>query len=293
MYKKLYKTKVESKVVENFVIDRDYEDLYISYDVYTKSLKNIVNFLNNLGLEWWPVEGTLIGMLRMGNVFGNLGKKLVISDSDIDLFIRFDKDQDWIKFKKDVNNFLVKQKNFIKCVNSNSELVTFNNKSNKLSCHTGKYITDSCKISDGDIHIDFHRYIVNEKENLVYMNEMCKDGISCNEKYPFQKWNGYVNYKGFIVDENKNFLKTKFLDIDINCPYKYIELLSNWNNNEYGNGSDIHLPRGNCIYDKQLEEITNNNTFTEKELKMICEKSKFLHNNGYASFFSKWNFNCS
>ncbi len=292
MYKKIFKISV----VENFKINDEYgyENEFIkSYKDYIRIFRKINNYLNQKNIEWWPVEGTLIGLLRMGNVFGNIGKKVVISDSDIDIFVRCDTEEEWEKFKKDVNNYLLKDTLFTECKNGIDKLVIFNKKNNKYVCKTERYISQDCDICDDDIHIDFHRYIVDESNNLVYMNEMCKDGKSCNNKYPFQKWNGYVNYKGFIVDSNKNFLKTKFLDMDLNCPYKYIELLSNWNDNEYGNGSDIHIPRGNCIYDKEIKEISNNNNFTKSELKMICEKSKFLHNNGYSSFFSKWNGDCN
>ena len=83
------------------------------------------------------------------------------------------------------------------------------------------------------------------------MNQICNEDISkCSNKYPFQHWGGSVDYKGFIVDENGKFIKTKFLDMDLNCPYKYMEIISNWNENEYGNGSDIHLPRSNCEINK-------------------------------------------
>ena len=292
MYKKIFKDILKEKF-SNFYEEEE-EELHNSYKDYINIFTVINNYLNNKNFEWWPVEGTLIGLLRMGNVFGNLGKKIVISDSDIDIFIRFDKDEDWEEFKKDVNYYLQNQnqKYFTGCQNGIDNLVIFNKKNNKFVCNTDAYLPENCDICQNDIHIDFHRYIVDEKENKVYMNEMCKDGKSCNNKYPFQKWNGYVNYKGFIVDNNNKFLKTKLLDMNINCPYKYIELLSDWNNNEYGNGSDIHLPRRNCIYDKTKKLIHNDNNFTKSELKMLCEQSKFLHNNGYASFFDKWGLKC-
>ena len=287
MYRKIFK----QDIVENYD-DGHSEELQQSYTDYIQAFRNIHHFLNDIGVEWWPVEGTLIGLLRLGNVFGNIGQKIVISDSDIDIFVRFDKDEDWDAFKTNVNHFLVKEKSFTECKHGIDNLVKFDGKNNKYKCHTDKYVPGDCDICDDDIHIDFHRYIVNESENMVYMHDMCKDGTSCLEKYPFQKWNGYVRYKGFIVDENKKFLKTKCLDMDINCPYKFLELLSDWNDNEYGDGSDIHIPRGNCIYDKNTKEIHNDNTFSNKELKMMCEYGKYLHDQGYASFFSKWGGKC-
>ena len=53
----------------------------------------VVNELEALKLEFWPVGGTMIGALRYGRIAGNLtnGKKDVIDD-DLEFIVALDRE---------------------------------------------------------------------------------------------------------------------------------------------------------------------------------------------------------
>ena len=54
-----------------------------------------------------------------------------------------------------------------------------------------------------------------------------------------------------------------------------MEIISNWNDNEYGNGSDIHLPRGNCEINKN--ELSDNNWVLQHNY-LTDEDKQYLKN---------------
>jgi len=196
---------------------------------YIKHARNLFTLLNKMGVEWWPTEGTLIGILRYGSNFEKLPSiGHLATDTDIDIMIRSDSDEHWKKLREKL-----KKEIYGIGFNSYSEKV-YNKLVWKLVCGTKDYI------GGWDIHSDIHRYIVNEKENYASSNI---------PHYPFQLWSDKIPYKGVITDPSGKFRRAKFEDIIVPCPFKAAEILGSWNNKEYEKGT-LKYPVGGVFKNK-------------------------------------------
>lgn len=254
---------------------------------YNSAAKQIFTIMNELNLEWWPTEGTLIGCLRWGSNFGMTENGMHASDTDIDIMVRVKDDQNWQVIKKEIEKRLKTQDpEWIKFESHNHNIGI--SRDPKFSCYYNKRWGSKCR--NDDIHVDIHSYMVDEKNNHIFMDPVCNGNDKCANKYPFQKWGGFAPYRGLIVDKNGLFKKCKFGDMILNCPYQAIKLLSNWNDNEYGTGDDLHLPRGNCIFKNSCWKLTDNNlsNIDKQKLKNIAKK---LHDQGFESFYSYYDTN--
>lgn len=271
-------------------------------NIYRDAATYVFSELNDMKREWWPTEGTLLGIIRWGDNFGSLEEGIIATDVDIDLMIRVDDDEDWEQVRNELSNRLLKKIGWTHCklrkVNGIAK-----SKKPKLTCYTPHYFGSLCG-PDSGIHVDIHRYMVNEKSNTIFTDYEC-DGNphKCKNKYPFQAWGGTAPYKGLIVNENGEFSKAKFNNMEVPCPYMYEEILSKWNGNEYGSGETLHLPAGQISLCNKVDKEKNNmNIFTWKkngfditgnDWTTMCESAKELQSKGYASFSSRYNMgNC-
>jgi hypothetical protein len=252
---------------------------------FKNSFGFLVEILKNR--EWWVCEGTLIGALRFGSNFGKLDSYPEMAvDTDIDIMVRVKNQEDFIKLKNHINKML-KEKGW----GSYTAKLNGDYSVEKIVCNPGKTV----RMCGYDIHFDIHPYIVDEQDNTVYMDIKSKNENS-NSLYPFQKWNGSVKYKGFLVNENGKFLKGKMDNFDINIPYKYMEILSKWNNSEY-KPEGLPYPTSNpCVLknNKWKTHIEKNGIdedgykgsydLTIKDKEILKQYRQNLKNNGYASF---------
>lgn len=189
---------------------------------FKNSFGFLVEILKNR--EWWVCEGTLIGALRFGSNFGKLDSYPEMAvDTDIDVMVRVDNKEDFKKFRDYMSSEFKKigWKTRTGKLNRNYSV-------EKIVCNPKKTVN----LCGYDIHFDIHPYMVDENDNTVYMDIKAKKNKS-NDLYPFQNWYGSVKYKGFVVDHDGKFRKGKMDNHDINIPYKYMEILSKWNNSEY------------------------------------------------------------
>ena len=250
---------------------------------YNSAANQIFTVLDDLNLEWWPTEGTLIGCLRWGSNFGMTENGALVTDTDIDVMVRVKDDQNWQVVKKEIEKRLkTLDPEWIKFESHNHDIGI--SREPKFSCYYNKRWGSKCYGND-DIHVDIHSYMVDEKNNRIFMDSVCNGNDKCANKYPFQKWGGFAPYRGLIVDKNGSFKKCKFGDMILNCPYQSRKLLSNWNDNEYGTGNDLHLPRGNCVFKNSRWKLTDNklSDIDKQKLKNIAKE---LHDNGFESFYS-------
>jgi len=244
--------------------------------IYNNNAEELFKFLNSLNLEWWPTEGTLIGILRYGSNFGKLPSiGDIATDTDIDIMIRVESDKEWVELSKILENKITKIGNFDYC-----KLMWAGNKGgekDKLTCYT-KY-----KIGGYNIHTDIHRYLVNEKENYAYTNT-----INNNKSYPFQYWNNKIPYRGIITDINGKMRKAKYNSVTVPCPYKASKILQLWNDGEYIKDDIIYPIGGVIIKDNEYKWIDSekNKPFqlTKLDKKYLHETWLKLRNNGFESF---------
>ena len=78
------------------------DDIHTTIENYNKTVKTVFQIINSTGKEWWPTEGTLIGILRYGHNFdlSNYSFSPIGTDTDIDIMIRVDDDVEWKQLKK-------------------------------------------------------------------------------------------------------------------------------------------------------------------------------------------------
>ena len=247
--------------------------------IYNKNAEELFNLFNSMGLEWWPTEGTLIGILRYGSNFGKLPSiGEIATDTDIDIMVRVESDKEWEELSTNLINKITKIANFKNCKLMYAGNPTIDNSiKDKLSCYT-KYFFGDCYI-----HTDIHRYLVNERENYAYTNTM-----NNNNSYPFQYWNNKIPYRGMITDMNGKMKQAKYNSIIIPCPYKASEILQYWNGGEYEK-DNISYPVGGVIYkDNDYKWINNEKnapfTLTKSDKDYLHKTWADLQNNGFESF---------
>ena len=262
---------------------QNFTNSHSSITSYNKAANQIFTVLDDLNLEWWPTEGTLIGCLRWGSNFGMTENGMLVTDTDIDVMVRVKDDQNWQVVKKEIEKRLkTLDPEWIKFESHNHDIGI--SREPKFSCYYNKRWGPKCYGND-DIHVDIHSYMVDEKNNRIFMDPVCNGNDKCANKYPFQKWGGYAPYRGLIVDDKGLFKKCKFENMILNCPYQSRKLLSNWNDNEYGTGDDLHLPRGNCVFKNSCWK-NGDNTLSSTDKLRLKNIAKKLHDEGFESFYS-------
>lgn len=251
---------------------------------YNQAAKELYTSLNDMGVEWWPTEGTLIGILRWGKNFGKLDDGVIASDTDIDVMVRV-KDQDqWESIKTELVTRFSNKTLWRGCKN-----YKINGINAKFTCYTHYSFGWKCW-KNTDVHTDIHCYMVDEELNKAYLDKKCLNG-ECKKIYPFQNWGGTAPYRGLIVNNQGKLAKARFMNMDVPCPFYYIEILKNWNGNEYGNGNDLYLPKVNCV-NKGKEWIKNDYKITDHDKAVLCRYAKELKKYGYASFSEYYKEKC-
>ena len=85
---------------------QNFTNSHSSITSYNKAANQIFTVLDDLNLEWWPTEGTLIGCLRWGSNFGMTENGMLVTDTDIDVMVRVKDDQNWQVVKKEIEKRL-------------------------------------------------------------------------------------------------------------------------------------------------------------------------------------------
>ena len=270
--------------ISEFPIEEQDLKFIESMKQYNQHAESLFRLFNYLGLEWWPTEGTLIGILRYGGNFGKLPSiGYIATDTDIDIMVRAESDQQWEELVGILSKKITSLPGYKRC----DRMVAAEqvNVFDKLTCYTNDYIFVS-DIKQGyyDIHTDIHRYLVNETENYAYTNTST-EGLY----YPLQYWKNRIPYRGMVCDEQGNFKKALFNTVVVPCPFKAAEILQNWNGGEYSS-SEIAMPAGGIIkkdnhykwIDNEKEGTFYLNKYDKDYLKKITKK---LFDRGYESFY--------
>ena len=80
------------------------------HELIQKATDDVIDTLNSLKITWFPIEGTLISVLRYGRTFAKIGNRINLTDSDIDVMVIVKDHNDWIKKIKKILNSLVNKK---------------------------------------------------------------------------------------------------------------------------------------------------------------------------------------
>ena len=244
-------------------------NLHILLEIATNE---IVDLLNSLNIMWFPIEGTLISVLRYGSTYGKIGNRINLTDGDIDIMVMVKNQEDWLKKINNILNILVSKKwNPIPKKENTSDS---NNKNTRIDKYRIYYHTKSNL--DAEIYVDIHSLIDNGKK--MYTQE---DDLYNNlSKWPFKRWGGSVD-RSFIFPLKKAYLNNR----EIRIPNKSVELLLNWDDGEYENGCLLLPPaisKNNWQY-KWFKDYIETNV-NQTEIDDIINYSKKLDKRKLPSF---------
>ena len=253
----------------------------LSKEMFDETAKSVFQILISTGKEWWPTEGTAMGILRYGQNFdlSNYSFSPIGTDTDIDVMIRVDDDAEWENLKKKLEEqFKNVSKHYRWCgINTAAE------EGDKLSCWTDYTMGGMV------IHTDIHRYQVSDKYNYAFMTH------STTLKYPFQKWKNKMVYKGGIADENGMLGVALYDNMPIPCALNIVAMLGRWNGEEY-DIDDVRWPRGGLIKNgTHFKWNYNAVVITENDKVKLRNLWKDLDSKGYLSLIEndqqvkRWN----
>ena len=232
---------------------------------YNKLAKDLFTSLDSLGAEWWPCEGTLIGMLRYGDNFDVLPDFGPIgTDNDVDVMVRADTDEEWRELQKRLKEML-KHRNY--WYTSGIRIIKIFNKKIIWGYRLGNTAPFFC---------DIHRYAV--KDGLAYSPE--------HPTWPFKAWGGKIPRTPFIVDENGSMKKCLFDGMTLPCANRFLEILCKWNGGKY-DPEKLKYPLGGMYEIKGKFRLDNDLTphfLTERDKKYLHKKWSNLKSKGFASF---------
>jgi hypothetical protein len=232
---------------------------------YNKLAKDLFGALNSLEMEWWPCEGTLIGMLRYGDNFDVLPDFGPIgTDNDIDVMVRADTDKDWRDLQKRLKKVL-KRRNYF--YTSGIRIIKIYNKKIILGNRLKNTVPFFC---------DVHRYAV--KDGLAYSPG--------HPTWPFKAWGGKIPRVPFIVDENGRMKKCLFDGMTLPCANRFLEILCRWNGGKY-DPEKVKYPLGGMYNVKGKFRMDNDLTphaLTARDKKHLHDRWAELQRKGYASF---------
>jgi hypothetical protein len=247
--------------------------------VYNEAGRQFFKLMEQKKYEWWPTEGTLIGLLRWGSNFGKVDAGIIVTDTDIDVMIRVKDGDDWNRIKQEIEEELKKSPLWTSF--KTHPVPGMKTDRSKFTAYTNTKF-DSCR--DGNIHVDIHSYMVDEEENIAYVNPKCKKEGFCKGVYPFQVWQGVAPYRGLIVDEDGKFGKVKFNEMSLPCPHRYLELLGKWNNHEYGSDeSALGMPIGGCTL-RRGKWRSVDYSLSHSDRDRVHNSTEALKEKGYKSF---------
>jgi hypothetical protein len=223
--------------------------------------------MDTLNIEWFPIEGTLIGLLRYGQHFGKIGTRYNLVDGDIDVFMRADSISDYKTKKNRISQFLVNEKRWIRCIEHHGIC--------GKCFYKNKFETPLI----WPIYVDFMGYIV---EGDV-VTSTGPDG------YPFEVWDAKLP-KEIIFP----YKKCKFYDVELKCPNNFIDFIAGYSNRCYTHGSIAYPDTYNHkLYNSHWTQYLNDDEpdypLTNPEIADLKKYAKELHDKGFASFYDTLN----
>lgn len=215
---------------------------------YNLLTKRVFRTMKSTNFEWFPCGYTLLSILRFGNSYLTLPDlDIICPEQSIDIMVCANTDKEWeyicSKLKK---LFLIggfkKWKTTTK--NDIEKLVIISNKT----------------LFNEKIYINLYRYKFNIQENTIMSS--------------FIDPNYKINYFGYIVNGEGNFVKGIYEDIIVPCPFMYIDFI--YRINKYDKYYINKYIKNNTITDYSKN-------ITENVIKAINDKINSITRLGYAS----------
>jgi len=217
-----------------------------------------------LEADFWPVEGSLVGILRYGATNGDLGEgKFDMVDDDIDFMVGVKTETDWIVLVPRLLASLT-SKGWADCVLSSTEQHLESRRMDRLRCFKGGLLSRFL------IKVDLHSCIVMKEDGVAFNHKWVdkETGQLSYGGYPFEAWGGLLPLN-LIYPLNR----CKCYNRVLSCPNKPVALLKKWNNYEYDRAGCLALPLART---------------TRREQIAIMEHSKRLNDEGFASFLEEF-----
>ena len=260
--------------------------------------------LDDMGLMYWPIEGTLAGLLRWGNNFGITSNAIYVTDNDIDVMIEVNNDAHWDMIKATLREKLSGDGpksawRWAGCIEANHNVAPVR-KLPKFKCSTSAkfpFVGADAELGTGDVHIDFHSYLVSKDLNVIAMDSVCfAEPHRCSTYWPFQAWGGNAPYRGLIVDENGRFRKVKVNAMEWPSAFDPITLMKKWNKNEYRSNTPHLPPNGFCIsgseYPAEQSYKAVSVVLTKIDILSLCQQSLLLNQSGFQSWSLMYSKDC-
>ena len=156
------------------------EPLDLQISLYNQAAMQVFSVLDRSKFEWWPAEGTLIGILRYGSNFdiSNFSFSPIGTDTDIDVMVRIEDETEWIYLTNLIRAELLSQV-WTSCdhCSTASECGEWpsDRPNDKYHCKT-RYTS-----AEHNIYTDIHAYMVDKESNVAFMTR------SSEPAYPFQR----------------------------------------------------------------------------------------------------------
>jgi len=258
---------------------------------FLDAFRELVEVLLELGIDFVPVQGTLISLLRYGSFpAGRLseGKQDVV-DNDAEVMVLVPGEGDLQTVGPRISLGL-EARGWPPCTNP----------------HWRKYVCFSLRHSV-PCKIEIYTFMMDAAQRLIYAGRICAMPSQCEyaSSFPFQQWDGRMPMDVIYpmgscrVGGLGSWWRTP-------CPNKPIEFLRGWNRCEYMRQSVVPFSSGkvetsativptSCLAlpviskdrdmgDRRNRDLASIGLNTE-DLRLIHGYSRALHSQGYASFY--------
>jgi hypothetical protein len=241
----------------------------------TNATNQFIEIMKTLpDIKWFFIEGTLISVLRYGANYGKIGNRINLVDSDIDIMVVAKSHQDWLDKITRIANKLMDKRWFYKEWLTSTGYYKHLKRKDKLKIYYPN--NESCAVQP---HMDIHS-LIDDGINEPYIHEYDRDTPG-SKSWPFYLWGGSI--KRDIIFPLQ---KTYFNGYLVNIPNNPIELLSKWNNYEYGSGCLLYpfpVKKDDVWYSFFQNYLESD--LTEEELKDIENHTIRLNNNKLPSLY--------
>eukprot|EP00927_Polykrikos_kofoidii_P074960 TRINITY_DN71018_c0_g1_i1.p1 TRINITY_DN71018_c0_g1~~TRINITY_DN71018_c0_g1_i1.p1 ORF type:complete len:687 (-),score=74.35 TRINITY_DN71018_c0_g1_i1:134-2194(-) len=264
-----------------------------AFDRHMEDVFNVVvSTLEELGAEFWPTGGTLIGALRYGRVAGRLmGGKMDSVDDDLEFMVGVRRESDWFVLAYDMER-LLGARGLVNChhqISEPSHVFRPRLRIDTLTC---------ASVRPYAIGIELRSYVIGN--GFAYQHAL-RDIPGCDEtnhrrplpflcfafELPFfQTWRGQLPLN-LLYPLRPCLLFNR----TVRCPAHAIEVLIGWNGGEYDLRSHCLavplLTQDRSVVDGRNAELMRRG-LEPGDLELLRRYARELHALGFASFLPQW-----
>lgn len=189
---------------------------------FLAAFQELVEVVRSLGVDFIPIQGTLISLLRYGSFpAGRLSDgKWDVVDNDAEIMLLLDHEEDLDTVGPRIS-LALEARGWPSCTNP----------------HFRKYVCFSMR-HDVPCKIEIYAATKDVKRHVIYSSRHCEAAGECQYRggFPLQHWQGQLPME---VIYPLGRCRMGNLAQGVFCPHMPLELLSGWNQGEYGNQSFV------------------------------------------------------